>query len=122
MANVVATRGLLYTIAPGVLMLCVVVGAVLLWKRTRHASALVQLVAASLLVMDWAITGIYELASESNTWLGTRFWSEPFQTVRHFTVSVALVVFPIAYLWYAFTQKASNHAMERTSDRSAPHS
>ncbi len=119
LANVVAVRSWVDLFAPGLLMLCIAIGGALLWRRTRRSSVLVQLVAASLLFADWGLTEIFR-ALDPNAGPATFFWSERIQTVRHIIVSLALVAFPISYLWYALTEKASNHAMQRTPTRRSP--
>jgi hypothetical protein len=122
MANVVWMPGPLQIVPPGLLMFCVVIGALLLWTRTKSAAALVQLVAASLLFVDWAVFAIYQLCLRIEPFgLDPVATPEPFQAARRIVVLVALVAFPIAYVWYAFTLKASNQAMERTADRCAFH-
>ena len=77
-----------------------------------------QLFAASILFMDWSVFAVYQLCLRiESLGLDASSGFEPFYAVRHMIASVAKVAFPIAYLWYAFTQKASNQAMELTAGR-----
>jgi hypothetical protein len=108
-------------VGPAVLLLCCVVGASRLWKRTRLASALVQLLAASLVFVSWAvhITRIEFTTPFDTSSFARVLGSEAMQITETLTLLIGVVVFVFGYLWYALAQKASNQAsLQRTAPRS----
>src|SRR5215203_4119456 len=89
-------------IGPGVVLLCFIVGAVSLWKRTRRVSALVQLLAASLVFISWGFHRIeVEFAMPLRTSLFARVLSsEEWQITKTVSLLVGIFVFALAYLRY----------------------
>jgi len=94
-------------IGPGVVLLCFIVAAVSLWKRTRLVSALVQLLAASLVFVSW---GVHRIGVEFTTPFDTSLFarvlsSEAMQITETVTLLIGIFVFALGYLRYALTQK-----------------
>jgi hypothetical protein len=86
-------------VMPIAVPLCVVVGAVFLWRRTRRASTLVQLVASVLV--------LYGMSVNQFGWHSTdldRYWSEPMRTSMDIAMFLGFVLFPVSYLLYALRQ------------------
>ena len=46
---------LIWDVAPVAFLLCIVVGSVLVWRRTRRAAALAQLIGAGLTFIGWGL-------------------------------------------------------------------
>ncbi len=95
-------------------------GASVLWAKTRRATALLQLLAASVVFVACAIQALALVltALDHNTLLDT------LRTSRvDVAVDVALVAgvlfFSLAYFIDALRQNASNKAMQRTAGRAA---
>ena len=87
-------------VLPVAVPLCVVIAAAMLWRRTKRASALVQLLAAVLLLYG---TVVDRYGSRS---IGLdRVRSEWLQTSMDIALFLGCVSFPIAYLTYALREK-----------------
>jgi hypothetical protein len=105
-------RHFVQNVMPIAVPLCVVVGAAFLWRRTKRASALVQLVASALI--------LYGMSLSQYGWRSTgldRYWSEPMRISMNITLFLGFLLFPVSYLLYALSKRASNQTMERTTDR-----
>jgi cbb3-type cytochrome oxidase subunit 3 len=93
-------------VAPSALLLCIVAGAALLWRRTRRASSLAQLVASVLLFVGF---GLDQLRWRSVTPYDHSAYADVMRSAPiHIAMSawpIGFVVFAIGYLWYALTQK-----------------
>ena len=86
-------------VMPIAVPLCAVVGAAFLWRRTRRASALVQLVASVLI--------LYGMCVSQFGWRSTgldRYWSEPMRISMDIAMFLGFVLFPVSYLMYALRQ------------------
>jgi hypothetical protein len=86
-------------VMPIVAPLCIVVAAGFLWHRTRRVSALVQLVAAVLL--------LYGMTVDRYGWHSNGLdavWSEPIRISRDIAMFLGFVLFPVSYLLYALRQ------------------
>ena len=110
-----------YDIAPSVIIVAICIGALLLWRRTRRVAALVQLFSAVLMLLAWSL---FELRIQTTGEFETTTYSlllrsAPLRIAVDACLWSSIFVFSFAYIWYAITSKASNQAMERTSDRSA---
>ena len=110
-----------YDIAPSVIIVAICIGALLLWRRTRRVAALVQLFSAVLMLLAWSL---FELRIQTTGEFETTTYSlllrsSPLRIAVDACMWSSIFVFSFAYIWYAITSKASNQAMERTSDRSA---
>jgi hypothetical protein len=88
------------------LLLCIVSGAVLLWRRTKRIAALAQLVAAAAfclcLLVDWLreFNTPFDASAISNL-----LWSPRVTEIGGIIMIVSSVIFPIAYLCHAITRK-----------------
>lgn len=90
---------LTHDVLPLAIPLCIVVAAAVLWRRTRRASALMQLV-ASLLIF-------YGIIVDRFGWRSTgldRYWSAPMQISMDIALFLGFVLFPVSYLLYALRQ------------------
>jgi hypothetical protein len=86
-------------VLPIAIPLCVVVAAAVLWRRTRRASALVQL-AGSLLIF-------YGIIVDRFGWRSTgldRYWSAPMRISMDIALFLGFILFPVSYLLYALRQ------------------
>ena len=108
---------LTHDVLPIAIPLCIVVAAAVLWRRTRRASALMQLVASLLILYGMSVNQF----GGRSTGLD-RYWSEPMRISMNIALFLGFVLFPVGYLLYAFRKRVSNHAMERTADRSTSES
>ena len=93
---------------PVLWLLCIVVGALLLWRRTKHIAALAQFVAAAgffvCIFVDW----LREFSAPppfDTSWFAKLVWSSHLSDFGFIVMIICVLVFPIAYLWYAITQK-----------------
>jgi hypothetical protein len=79
--------------------LCVVVGAALLWRRTRRASAVVQLVGSTLILYAMIVNQFWW---HSNGLDAVR--SEPVRISMDIAMFLGFLLFPVSYLLYAVRQ------------------
>ncbi|HYJ04494.1 MAG TPA: hypothetical protein VEX43_05130 [Chthoniobacterales bacterium] len=94
----------LFHISLPIFILALLVGAAVLWTKTRHVAALIQLIACS-------VTFILAIVDEIARYLGpdgplyklTR--RSPVQAVVQSVILVCCIAFPVAYIWYARAQK-----------------
>lgn len=98
---------LVWDLAPVAFPLCVVIGSVLVWRRTRRASALAQLIGAALVFIGW---GLFKLRWSTVEPTDLSLYAE---TLRSETMRITmllapligLAVFSIGYLSYAVKTK-----------------
>src|SRR3954447_16082149 len=86
------------------IFLCLVVGAAVLWKKTRHTAALLQLIASSLIFVLLAVESLahYLVSAGKSELLGV-IYGPHVQPVGQIAFLIAFVVFPVGYLWYALS-------------------
>src|SRR6188472_2833447 len=85
----------------GLLLLGVILGATLLWKRTRRVAALTQLVAVTVVFVSWAFSEFLRFAADARVSLPDVLWSESLETVMFGALVIGVAVFAVGYLWYA---------------------
>ncbi len=87
-------------VLPIAIPLCIVVAAAELWRRTRRASALLQLIGSLLL--------LYGMTVQQFGWHTNGLdavWSEPMRISKDVAALLGGVLFPVSYLFYALHQK-----------------
>jgi nitrogen fixation-related uncharacterized protein len=86
---------------PVALLLCIVVGAGLLWRRNRRASTLTQLIGSSLICYSLALNAFryppYSIGFNQ---------FEPIRISIDIAVDIGLPLFAISYLVYAIRRKS----------------
>ena len=107
----------------------VLMGAALLLRRFGGAPLILLVVGTAAFVLERAIevglTFLFEFSV--GPYPGVAYAAGPtlgfnpaFYTAQHISHLVGSICFPIGFFWYALrATRASNHAMERTADRSA---
>jgi hypothetical protein len=84
------------------IFLCLVVGAAVLWKKTKRAAVLLQLIASSLIFVLLAVESLaHYLVSIGKSQLLDVIYGPHVQPVGQIAFLVAFVVFTVGYLWYA---------------------
>jgi hypothetical protein len=86
--------------------LCIGVGALLLWKRTRRIAALLQFIAAVVLVAC-SVLGVLRSYVDPfhKSWLSKLVWSRYMWEQNAGAMLIAMSVFAISYLCYALSHK-----------------
>jgi hypothetical protein len=88
-------------------VLCIVIGAVMLWRHTKSIAVLAQLVAAFAffvcLFCDWFREFITPL---DGSLISELAWSPRLTEIGAIIMIIASIIFPIAYLWHAITRKS----------------
>jgi hypothetical protein len=88
------------------LVLCVAVGSFVLWRRTKRAAALTQLVASALIFLPWLLGQIrYFMTPSTESAFARLFWSQGFNEAMSLLLHLSLVVFGLGYIWYALTER-----------------
>lgn len=83
--------------------LCIAVGALLLWRRTRRVAALLQLIAAVVFVVCSALKVLQSYVNPFHkSWLSKLIWSRYMWEQNWGVMLNAMSAFAISYLWYAF--------------------
>jgi hypothetical protein len=92
---------------PPAITLLLLVGAIILWRRTKRASALLQLFAASgLFLFMWLELIAQFLAIVCHrTQLLDALRGSHVQTAEWIVLLISGFAFPVGYLWYALTQE-----------------
>ena len=97
----------------------VVIGAGVLWTRTKRLPALLQLIMGGI---DFFLLAAKQVALYLRAAGKTDFYDftcDPnVEEASGITLMISVAVFPILYLWYALGEKASNDAIQRTADGS----
>jgi TRAP-type mannitol/chloroaromatic compound transport system permease large subunit len=98
---------LVWDVVPFAALLCVVVGAALLWIRTKRTSAMLQMVASVLLFLGMALDRVrwQFVTPYDNSAFADVLRSESMRIVMLLAPLLGLTVFSISYLWYARAQK-----------------
>ncbi len=98
---------LVWDVTPIVALFCVVLGAALLWRFTRRASSLLQLVASVFLFFGiglhrvrWQLVTPYD-----NSVFADVLRSEALRVAMLIAQSVGFALFAASYLWYARGQR-----------------
>ncbi len=89
-----------------VVPLGIAVGALLLWMRTRHVAAFVQVFAAIPFFVCSTLHSLCSLVNPFDKSPVSRFvWSHALQDATVTAAFLSSIVFGIGYLWYAISQK-----------------
>jgi hypothetical protein len=99
------------------MLLCVTIGAGLLWSRTRRAATLVQFVASVLLFVGLVLERIrwlYVLPADQSVFAHV-IRSDLMHIAMSSAQFIGMAAFAISYLCYAARHKASNQAMQLTA-------
>ena len=95
-------------IIPTLVLLCIVVGSSLLWRRTKRASALIQLVTSAVLLLEALLTSIRSCSLSTpchSSWMSRALWAQSLTDTMIPITLVCVVIFAGAYLWYALGAK-----------------
>ena len=91
---------------PGLFLLGILVGAALLWKRTKRVPALMQLIGIALVDLGWGFAKFQQLAvSAAGKSLPEALWSESLELPTIVVCGIGVILFVIAYIWHAATQR-----------------
>jgi hypothetical protein len=87
----------------GVLFVSMAIGSFLLWKRTRHPSALAQFVAAAMLLLSLLATTIRSLAGTpvDDAPFARFMWSWQLHATIEWTALTSALAFGVSYFFYA---------------------
>lgn len=88
------------------LLLVLVVGAAVLWTRTKRPAALIQFIASSVvfvLVVLEQVAKYLDSIGKPALWQSIR--DPQAESVAQILIIVSFVAFPAAYIWDAFRQK-----------------
>ena len=87
--------------------LCIGLGALLLWKRTRRVAALLQFIAAVVLLAGSVLNVLRSYVDPFHkSWLSKLVWSRYVWEQNAGVMLIAMSVFAISYLWYAFARQS----------------
>jgi hypothetical protein len=92
---------LVLQVMPVAMLVCIIVAAALLWRRTRRASTLAQLVAAVLLFYAFGLNAL----RWNSSWYEHLIRSEPMRISMDIAMWIGIPLFAISYLLYALQQK-----------------
>jgi len=87
-------------------VICIAVGSFFLWRHTKRRAALVQLVAAGMLLLSFLIDQVEYFISpfhQPAVWSVLR--SEPLQIAKSALLLLSSVLFGAGYVWYALGEK-----------------
>ena len=87
-------------------IMCIAIGSFFLWRHTKRRAALVQLVAAGMLLLSFLIDQVEYFISpfhQAAVWSFLR--SEPLQIAKSVLLLLSTVLFGAGYVWYALGEK-----------------
>ncbi len=88
------------------LLLTLLVGAAILWTRTKRCAALIQLIACSIVSVLVAVDQLaFYLDSASRSGLLQLIRNPHVELVGQILIIASFVTFPGAYIWYVVRQK-----------------
>ncbi len=92
---------------PVVMLLCIAVGAGVLWRRSRCLSSLTQFVGALLLFAGFAISQLrlWSTSPYSQSAYAHALRSDTMRTVEESAVLIGVTVFALGFLRHALTYK-----------------
>ena len=95
----------LIDLTPVVMLLCIAVGAGVLWRRTRRPSGLTQFVGSLLLFAGFTISQLrlWSTSPYSQSAYAEALRSDTMRTVEETAVLLGIVVFALGFLRYALT-------------------
>ncbi len=98
---------LIWDVLPVAALICVVVGASLLWIRTKRTSSLLQMVASVLLFFGITLDRVrwQFVTPDDHSAFADVLRSESLRIAMLLAPLLGLIVFSIGYLWYARTQE-----------------
>ena len=98
---------LIYDVAPNVMLLCVVVGAGVLWRRTKRALCLAQFIASLLLFVGFAFDQLRwsSVSSGDHSVYADVMRSEPMRIGMGLAFYFGCLGFALSYVWFALTHK-----------------
>jgi len=86
--------------------ICIGVGALLLWKRTRRVAALLQLIAAVVFLLGSVLDVLPSYVDPHHrSWLSKLVWSPNVSEQKAAIMLIAMSVFAISYLWFALSRR-----------------
>jgi hypothetical protein len=104
---------------PTLIVLCLVIGASLLWNRSKRISALAQLLASAGLLFVALVEHLQSFATPfDKSSFAQVLWSPWTPEAKIGIAFASAIVFSVAYLCYSIRSKSSNHAIQRTAPRS----
>ena len=94
---------LIYDVAPSVMLLCVTVGAGVLWHRTKRSSSLVQFIGSLLLFAGFALQQLRwsTVTPYDHSLYADVMRSEPMRIGMGLAFYIGLGIFAISYAWFA---------------------
>ena len=97
----------LLDVIPVVMLLCIAVGAGVLWHRTRRSSSLAQFVGSLLLFAGFAISQLRLLSTSpySQSAYAEALRSDTMRTLETYAAFIGIVIFAFGFLRYALTSK-----------------
>ena len=98
---------LIYDVAPIVMLLCVVVGACILWRRTKRALCLAQFIASLLLFGGFAFQPLRwsSVTSYDHSVYAEVMSSKAMRIGMGLALYIGCLAFSISYVWFALTHK-----------------
>src|SRR5256885_1343408 len=86
---------------PMVVILCIVVGSSVVWRRTKRVPALVQLIASVVLLFAWLLDSMRSFTIDrayDSSWFYRVLWAQSLIDITLPIIQVCIVVFAVAYL------------------------
>jgi hypothetical protein len=98
--------------------LAVAVGSFLIYRRFTDGPTLLMVVGAIANFIIFSHGSFITYAALRHDWIALDSFAFSCWLFVHAIATVASICFPVGFLWHAWRRRSSNHAMERTSDRS----
>src|SRR5438105_4245851 len=98
--------------------LAVAIGSFLIYRRFADGPTLLMLVGAAANFIIFSHGTFITYAALTHDWIALDSFAFSCGQSVHTIATVASICFPVGFLWHAWRRRSSNHAMERTSDRS----
>jgi hypothetical protein len=102
----ISTMRLLFWALMPFLALTLVIGAAVLWLRTKRLPALIQVITSGVVLALVALEALARYLDEHQMPDLLQFFRLPLvELVEQIIIIIGFVDFPAAYLWHAFTEK-----------------
>ena len=97
----------IYDLAPVLMLLCVAVGAGVLWRRTKRVSSLAQVIGAILIFAGLAFQQLRWLSvmPHDQSIYAEVMRSDPMRIGMGLTFYVGCLAFALSYAWFALTHE-----------------
>ena len=88
------------------LALALLIGAAVLWSRTKRLPALIQVISSAVVLALVALEALAKYLDEHQNPSLRQFLDTPLvEFIGQVIIIIGFVAFPAAYLWHAFTEK-----------------